>query len=43
MATEEAAWTAEKCLALVRQIRDAVFCTVDERGLPQARFIDVML
>lgn len=42
VATEEAAWTAEKCLALVRQIRDAVFCTVDERGLPQARFIDVM-
>lgn len=42
MAAEEAAWTAEKCLALVRQIKDVVFCTVDEKGLPQARFIDVM-
>ena len=42
MATEETAWTAEKCLVLLRQIKDAVFCTVDEKGLPQARFIDVM-
>ena len=42
MATNETVWTAEKCLELARQIKDVVFCTVDEKGLPQARFIDVM-
>lgn len=42
VATNETTMTAERCLALLREIKDAVFCTVDERGLPQARFIDVM-
>ena len=42
LATNETVWTAEKCLELARQIKDVVFCTVDEKGLPQARFIDVM-
>ena len=42
MAANETTRSAETCLALVRQIRDVTFCTVDERGLPQARIIDVM-
>ena len=42
VATNETTMAAERCLALLREIKDAVFCTVDERGLPQARFIDVM-
>lgn len=33
---------AEYCLRFLRQIRDCVFSTVDEDGLPSARVIDVM-
>ena len=35
--------TAQHCLNLLRQIRDASFATVDASGLPQVRIIDVML
>ena len=35
--------TAQSCLDLLRQIRDASFATVDEKGAPQIRIIDVML
>lgn len=34
---------AQLCLSLLRQVRDVVFATVDERRRPQARIIDVML
>lgn len=34
---------AQTCLALLRQIRDVAFATVDEKGRPQVRIIDVML
>lgn len=35
--------TAQHCLNLLRQIRDASFATVDASGVPQVRIIDVML
>lgn len=35
--------TAQACINLLRQIRDASFATVDENGAPQIRIIDVML
>lgn len=35
--------TAQSCLDLLRRIRDASFATVDEKGAPQIRIIDVML
>ncbi len=34
---------ARDCLHMLREIRDVVFSTVDEAGLPQARMIDIML
>lgn len=34
---------AQDCLKLLRDVRDCTFATVDERGLPQARMIDVMI
>ena len=34
---------AQDCLQILRQIKDVVFATVDETGLPQVRIIDVML
>lgn len=33
----------QKCLEMLREIRDVVFATVDEEGKPQARIIDIML
>lgn len=33
----------EKCLEILRTVKDVAFATVDERGLPQIRIIDVML
>ncbi len=35
--------TAEKCLEILREVKDAAFATVDENGSPQVRMIDVML
>lgn len=35
--------TAQDCLQILRDIKDAAFATVDENGLPQVRIIDVML
>lgn len=34
---------AEKCLHILREIKDTAFATVDENGLPQIRIIDIML
>lgn len=34
---------AQKCLQILREIRDVAFATVDDNGLPQIRIIDVML
>ena len=34
---------AQRCLALLREVRDVVFATVSEDGKPQARVIDVMI
>ena len=34
---------AEKCLKMLREIKDVSFATVDENGAPQVRIIDVML
>lgn len=34
---------AQHCLDLLREIKDVSFATVDEKGLPQIRIIDVML
>lgn len=34
---------AEKCLKMLREIRDCAFANVDEKGFPQIRMIDVML
>lgn len=33
----------QECLQILRDVRDAAFATVDEKGLPQVRMIDVML
>ena len=35
--------TAQSCIDLLRQIRDVSFATVDEKGAPQIRIIDIML
>lgn len=34
---------AQNCLKMLRSIKDVAFATVDEKGLPQVRVIDVML
>ena len=34
---------AEKCLRILREIKDVAFATVDECGKPQIRIIDIML
>ncbi len=34
---------AQKCLEMLRNIKDCAFATVDETGAPQVRIIDVML
>lgn len=34
---------AEKCLKILREIKDVAFATVDDEGMPQIRIIDVML
>lgn len=34
---------AQRCLELLREIKDVAFATVDENGLPQIRMIDVMI
>lgn len=34
---------AEKCLLILREIKDVAFATVDECGKPQIRIIDIML
>lgn len=35
--------TAQDCLQILRDLKDAAFATVDQNGLPQVRIIDVML
>lgn len=35
--------TAKDCLALLREVKDVAFATVDEHGHPQVRIIDVMI
>ena len=34
---------AQKCLEILREIKDVSFATVDEKGFPQVRIIDVMI
>lgn len=34
---------AQRCLEMLREMRDVAFATVDERGFPRNRIIDVML
>lgn len=34
---------AEKCLQILREIKDVAFATVDENGCPQIRIIDIMI
>lgn len=34
---------SQNCLEILREIKDVAFATVDARGLPQVRIIDVML
>ncbi|WP_417081872.1 4Fe-4S binding protein [Mobilibacterium timonense] len=34
---------AQKCLDILREIKDVAFATVDENGKPQVRIIDVMI
>ncbi len=33
---------ANTCLKMLREIKDVAFATVDEKGKPQIRMIDVM-
>ena len=35
--------TAEECLQILRNIKDVAFATVDDKGMPHVRIIDVML
>ena len=35
--------TAQDCLEILRSVKDAAFATVDGKGCPQVRIIDVML
>lgn len=34
---------AQRCLEILREVKDVAFATVDEKGLPQVRMIDVMI
>ena len=34
---------AERCLQILREIKDVAFATVDDKGMPQIRIIDIML
>ena len=34
---------AEKCLQILREIKDVAFATVDQEGCPQIRIIDIMI
>ena len=34
---------AQDCLDILREIKDVAFATVDEKGKPQVRIIDVMI
>lgn len=34
---------AERCLQILREIKDVSFATVDDKGMPQIRIIDIML
>ena len=34
---------AQDCLQILRDVKDVTFATVDEKGLPQARVIDIMI
>ncbi len=34
---------AQDCLQILRDVKDVAFATVDKKGLPQIRIIDVML
>ena len=34
---------AQRCLEILREIKDVAFATVDENGFPQNRIIDVMI
>lgn len=34
---------AQKCLEILRDIKDTAFATVDKNGMPQIRIIDIML
>lgn len=34
---------AQNCLEILREIKDVAFATVDEKGAPQVRIIDVMI
>lgn len=33
----------QKCLEILRKIKDVAFATVDEFGMPQVRIIDIMI
>ena len=33
----------QRCLDILREIKDVAFATVDENGFPQIRIIDVMI
>ncbi len=33
----------ERCLQILREIKDVAFATVDDKGMPQIRIIDIML
>lgn len=35
--------SAQKYFDILREIRDVAFATVDERGNPQVRIIDIMI
>ena len=34
---------AERCLQILREIKDVAFATVDDNGMPQIRIIDIMI
>lgn len=34
---------AEKCLQILREVKDVAFATVDKNGAPKARIIDIMI
>lgn len=39
---ENTTMNAQKCLEILRTVKDVAFATVDAKGLPQVRIIDVM-